>query len=110
MKKVFTNPLAKWLYRWLHPDLGVKLAQYLSVKNKLISGADDVTFLGEDNEWLVQYCKRKLQEKHRDHFVFGHMEIQLNEQSKYTNLGDWITHYTYAAFDGKEFLLLKHKK
>src|SRR5690606_19960160 len=38
MKKVFTNPFSKWLFRWLHPDLGVKLAQYLSVKNKLISG------------------------------------------------------------------------
>lgn len=111
MKKVFTNPLAKWFYRWLHPDLGVKLAQYLSVKNKLISGDEDVTFLGEDNEWLVQYCKRKLQDQHRDYFVFGHrhlpMEIQLNETSKYINLGDWIIHYTYAVFDGKELKLEK---
>ena len=38
MKKVFTAPFSKWLYRWLHPDIGMKLAQYLSVKNKLISG------------------------------------------------------------------------
>ena len=30
MKKVFTNPVAKWFYRWLHPDLGVRLAQYFS--------------------------------------------------------------------------------
>ena len=45
MKKVFTNPFSKWLFRWLHPDLGVGLAQYLSVKNKLISGAEDVTEL-----------------------------------------------------------------
>ncbi len=112
MKKVFTNPIAKWFYRWLHPDLGVKLAQYLSVKNKLISGDEDVTFLGEDNEWLVQYCKRKLEEKHRDYFVFGHrhlpMEIELKPSSRYTNLGDWIIHYTYAVYDGKEFKLLKY--
>jgi UDP-2,3-diacylglucosamine hydrolase len=33
-------------FRWLHPDIGVRLAQYLSVK-KLISGDEDVTFLGE---------------------------------------------------------------
>ena len=38
MKKVFSHPLSKWFYRWLHPDIGVKLAQYLSTKNKLISG------------------------------------------------------------------------
>ena len=35
MKKVFINPFSKWLFGWLHPDIGVKLAQYMSVKNKL---------------------------------------------------------------------------
>tara|TARA_B110000902_G_scaffold66604_1_gene79085 strand:- start:1239 stop:1754 length:516 start_codon:yes stop_codon:yes gene_type:complete len=25
MKKVFTFPVFKWMFRWLHPDLGVKL-------------------------------------------------------------------------------------
>ena len=77
MKKVFTNPFSKWLFRWLHPDIGVKLAQYLSVKNKLISGDDDIKFLGEENEWLVLYSKKKLEEKHRDYFVFGHRHLPL---------------------------------
>ncbi len=109
MKKVFTNPVAKWFFRWLHPDLGVKLAQYFSVKNRLISGEEDVKFLGEDKEWLVQYCKRKEQEKHRDFYVFGHrhlpLEINISDQSKYFNLGDWISYYTYGVFDGKSFEL-----
>lgn len=113
MKKVFTNPLSKWLFRWLHPDLGVRLAQYLSVKNKLISGDDDVHFLGEDNEWLVQYCKRKLEDAHRDYFVFGHrhlpMEIDLGSGSKYVNLGDWIGYYTYGEFDGNELRLKEYR-
>lgn len=111
MKKVFTNPFAKWLFRWLHPDLGVSLAQYLSVKNKLISGEEDKKFMGEDNEWLVQYCKRKLRTKHYDYFVFGHrhlpMIIELNEKSSYINLGDWISHFTYGEFDGEKFSLKK---
>jgi len=51
MKKVFTNPVFKWLFRWMHPDIGVGIAQYLSVKNKLISGDDDSKFLGEENEY-----------------------------------------------------------
>ena len=109
MKKVFTNPFFKWLFRWLHPDIGMKIAQYLSVKNKLISGDDDAKFLGEENEWLAQYCKRKLEEKHRDYFVFGHrhlpLEIPLNDTSTYFNLGDWISYYTYGAFDGENFEL-----
>ena len=107
MKKVFTNPLSKWLYRWLHPDLGVPLAQHLSVKNKLISGDDDAKFLGEENEWLVQYAKRKLESKHYDYFVFGHrhlpMSIEVGKDSTYHNLGDWINYYTYGVFNGNEF-------
>nr|WP_041986407.1 UDP-2,3-diacylglucosamine diphosphatase [Capnocytophaga canimorsus] len=114
MKKVFTNPVAKWFFRWLHPDIGVRLAQHLSVKNKLISGDEDVKFLGEDNEWLVQYCKRKLKTKHYDYFLFGHrhlpMEIELSSNSKYINTGDWIHYFTYAVFDGKEVALVNCKE
>jgi len=106
MKKVFTNPVCKWFFRWVHPDIGVALAQHLSQKNKMISGDDAITFLGEDKEWLVQYCKRKLTQKHRSHFVFGHrhlpMQVSLNQESIYTNIGDWCTHFTYGAFDGHQ--------
>ncbi|MFN8274875.1 MAG: UDP-2,3-diacylglucosamine diphosphatase [Flavobacteriaceae bacterium] len=112
MKKVFTHPLSKWLYRWLHPDIGVRLAQYLSVKNKLISGEADVQFLGEENEWLIQYAKRKLQDKHYDYLVFGHrhlpMQIHVGENSQYVNLGDWIGYFTYGVFDGEQFELKKY--
>lgn len=111
MKKVFTNPFCKWLFRWLHPDIGVRLAQYLSVKNKLISGEEDVHFLGEDNEWLVQYCKRKLETQHYDYFLFGHrhlpMTIKVGEGSTYINTGDWIHYFTYAVFDPKTGLEIK---
>lgn len=111
MKKIFTSKFGKWLFRWLHPDIGVRIAQYLSVKNKLISGDDDAKFLGEDQEWLVQYCKRKLETKHNDYFIFGHrhlpLEINLNNNSKYVNLGDWIQYYTYGVFDGETLELKK---
>jgi len=109
MKKVFINPFSKWLYRWLHPDWGMKFAHYLSVKNKLISGDEDRQFLGEDQEWLALYAKRKLETKHYDYFIFGHrhlpMEIKVGEHSTYFNLGDWIHHFTYGEFDGTNFSL-----
>ena len=102
MKKVFTFPFFKWLFRWLHPDIGVRLGHYFSVKNKLISGDEDARFLGEENEWLAQYCRKKLTEKHYDFFVFGHrhlpLEIELNNNSTYINLGDWIQYFTYGEF------------
>jgi UDP-2,3-diacylglucosamine hydrolase len=109
MKKVFTNPFFKWLFKWLHPDIGMRIAQYLSVKNKLISGDDDAKFLGDNNEWLAQYSKKKLEEQHRDFFIFGHrhlpLKIELPSTSKYINLGDWIGYYTYGVFDGESMTL-----
>lgn len=114
MKKVFAHPVSKWLFRWIHPDLGVRFAQHLSVKNKLISGVEDVKFLGAENEWLAQYAKRKLTEKHCDYFIFGHrhlpIDIALTETSRYINLGDWISQFTYAVFDGKDLTLTSFKK
>ena len=112
MKKVFTFPLFQWMFRWLHPDLGVKLGQYMSVKNKMISGDEDFKFLGEEKEWLVQYCKRKLESNHYDYFVFGHrhlpLEITLKEDSKYINLGDWITYFTYGELSENKLSLKKY--
>lgn len=111
LKKVFTNSFFNWLYRWLHPDFGVWFAQYLSLKNKLISGNEDLKSMGNHNEWLTQYAHRKLKDKHFDYFVFGHrhlpLEVPLNSKSTYFNLGDWITNYTYGVFDGEAFLLKK---
>lgn len=114
MKKVFTNPFSKWLFRWLHPDIGVPLGQKLSVENKLISGDEDAKFLGEENEWLAQYAKRKLEKEHYDYFIFGHrhlpMEIEVGTNSTYFNLGDWIHYFTYGVFDGKIFKLKTFEK
>ncbi len=111
MKKVFTSTFNKKLFGWLHPDLGMALGKYLSTKNKLLSGDSDVKFLGAENEWLVQYAKKKLQEKHFDYFIFGHrhlpLEIKLTEKSTYINLGDWISYFTYASFNGKEVICNK---
>lgn len=114
MKKVFVHPVSKWFFGWLHPDIGVGLAQYLSVKNKLISGESDVKFLGEDNEWLIIYAKRKLETKHFDYLVFGHRHLPmiypLNPNANYVNLGDWITYFTYGVFDGQSFELKNYTK
>ncbi|MDR1877144.1 MAG: UDP-2,3-diacylglucosamine diphosphatase [Flavobacteriaceae bacterium] len=112
MKKLFINPVARWFFRWLHPDIGMALGNYLSRKNRLISGEEDVKFLGTDKEWLIIFSEEKLNEKHYDYFIYGHrhlpmdLEIGEHKNSHYINLGDWITYYTYAVFDGKELNLL----
>jgi UDP-2,3-diacylglucosamine hydrolase len=114
MKKVFTNSLCKFMFKWLHPDLGVSLAQYLSTKNKLISGVDDIVYKGDENEWLVQYARKKINEIDYDYFIFGHrhmpLKVNIENRATYYNLGDWISYYSYAEFDGKELELKYYKK
>lgn len=78
-----------------------------------MTGSDDEKFLGEEKEWLVVYTKDKLKEEHFDFFVFGHrhlpIDFQLNEHSRYINLGDWIKYNSYAEFDGNQLLLKYHQ-
>jgi len=111
MKKIFKNSFFNWCFRCVHPDLGIKLGKYLSNKNRLKSSLEDLKFNGNENEWLTKYCKEKLKNEHYDYFIFGHrhipLEIELSPNSTYINLGDWITHFSYAVFDGHQVLLDK---
>lgn len=116
IKKVFNNPVCQFLFRWLHPDIGTKIASYFSYKSRFGSSGDKKTmekFLGEENEWLIQYARRKLQTAHFDYFVFGHrhlpLNIQLNDKSRYINTGDWLDYNSYAVFDGEKLELKYYK-
>ena len=111
LKKVFTNPLCKWLFRWLHPDAGIQLANYFSAKSRAKTGTADEIFLGEDKEWLIIYTKQMAEKMDVDYFIFGHrhfaIDYVINEKTRYINLGDWIKLYTYGVFDGTTMQLLK---
>jgi UDP-2,3-diacylglucosamine hydrolase len=109
IKKVFANKFMQWCFARLHPNFGIWLANYFSKSSRAKTGGHDAKFLGDENEWLVTYCKEVLQKKHFDYFIFGHrhlpLEIELDDRAKYINLGDWITYFTYATFDGDKLEL-----
>lgn len=106
---LFLNPFCQWLLRWLHPDIGIRIASFFSRRSRLYNADTDAQFLGNEGEWLVQYAKRKLQQQHIDFFVFGHrhlpLQIPLTNNSLYINLGDWIQYNTYATYDGNNLQL-----
>lgn len=111
IKKVFTNKLCQWLFRWLHPDIGIGLANYFSRKSREAENHSEVTFLGEDREWLVIHSKEVLEKEHFDYFIYGHRHFPIKYKlgdSVYVNLGDWINNNTFGEFDGKEFELKKY--
>ena len=117
IKKVFNNRLCQFVFRWIHPDLGVRLANYLSYRSRYENNGKGKVlekFLGEENEWLIQYCKRKLEKQHFDFFIFGHrhlpLDVKLNGTSRYINTGDWIDYNSYAVLEGDDLQLKYYKK
>lgn len=113
IKKIFRNPVSKFLFGLIPPHLGTGLASYLSRTSRSATGNNDEKFLGENGEWLISYCKEMLSKEHHDYFIFGHrhlpIDFMLNEKSRYVNLGDWLKYDSYAEFDGDN-LCLKYLK
>ena len=108
LKLLFRNPILKKLFSFIHPDIGISLGSFLSQKNKILSGSEKV-FESEDKEMLFSYCKGVLKTKYYHFFIFGHrhipLELDLGNNSKYFNTGDWITHFSYLVYDGTSFNL-----
>ncbi|HLF63020.1 MAG TPA: UDP-2,3-diacylglucosamine diphosphatase, partial [Saprospiraceae bacterium] len=112
IKRIFRSKLCQWLFARIHPNTGIRLMKYFSGTSRTLTSIPD--FLGEEKEWLIQYCNHKLKAQHIDYFIFGHRHIPIdhllnNGKSRYLNCGDWLTHYSYAAWDGAEVQLLKYE-
>jgi UDP-2,3-diacylglucosamine hydrolase len=111
MKKVFTHPVSQFLFRWLHPDLGIRLAGFLSRRSRAATPPKERLWMGDEGEWLLQYCERKISVGYcPDFFIFGHRHLPVdrylsNQKSRYINLGDWLHHNSYAVFDGSTLAL-----
>ncbi|MBX5438238.1 MAG: UDP-2,3-diacylglucosamine diphosphatase [Thermoflavifilum sp.] len=108
LKKIFRNAFCRKLFAMLHPSWGIAIANFFSRQSRAATATE--TFLGEDKEWLVQYCKQLLSERYIDYFIFGHrhlaLDIPLPGGSRYINLGDWIRFHSYAVFDTQHGLKL----
>ncbi len=113
IKKIFRHPVSIKLFGFLHPYFGAGLAKYLSKRSRIGKGNSDKIYLGDDKEFITIFCKDQLSHTHYDFFVCGHrhypIEVQLNERSKYINLGEWVNDFTYAEFDGTHLELKSFK-
>lgn len=109
IKKVFASPLCQWLFARLHPNFGMGVANYFSRRSRIAAGTTEDHYLGDEQEWLVQYCRELQQDKRFDYMIFGHRHLPLDKtidgQGRYINLGDWIHYNTYAVFDGTNLSL-----
>ncbi len=116
LKKVFACRFNQWLFRWLHPDMGARMGLYFSKKSRLANVAKGGKKDSSNNikdEMLYKYGEGILkQHPDLDYLIFGHrhlpIQVDLNDKTQLVILGDWITNFTYAVFDGEELRLLQY--
>jgi len=111
LKKVFLSKFNQFLFRWLHPDIGIKMGLYFSRGSRIsnmIKQDKDENFFETDKEFLRIFSTETAKQKPEiDYFVFGHRHIptifNVSEKARCIILGDWVKHYSYGEYDGKTF-------
>ncbi len=106
---IFRSRAARILYSFLHPRIGVSLAQHWSKNSRLAKNYSE-KFMGPDKEDLVKYAEGILKTKKVDYFIFGHRHIALDYQTKENNarifiMGNWFNAPCYVSWDGIEAVL-----
>lgn len=109
LKKVLRNPLSQFLYRWVHPDIGIKLARSTSRTSRHHTHNKDYSKKDGLQDFALQKMKQGF-----DFIIMGHRHypvITKFGEGTYVNLGDWIDNFTYAKFiEGKfEFIRFFNK-
>ena len=113
-KKFFDSKVCQWLFARIHPNLGIGIAQYWSRKSRITNTKREEKYLGDENEFLLTYCKEVESHTHHDFYVFGHrhlpLDLKVADNSRYLNLGEWVHFSTYAIFGNGNIELKKFEK
>ncbi len=109
LKKIFRNQFFQWCFRWLHPNIGIGLANFWSGKSRAQANDTEQRFMGDD-EWLWSFAKALEKRVHYDYYIFGHrhlpLDLEVGETSRYINLGEWLNYNTYAVYANGEIKLV----
>ncbi len=112
LRYIFHNRVCRRLFAMVHPRWGISMGlawagnSYRRHKNN----PQSETFKGEDKEPLVCYS-RKYMAGHPeiDFFIYGHrhieLDLMLSDKVRMLILGDWISQFTFAVFDGEHLYM-----
>lgn len=111
LRWLFHNRMCQKLLNAIHPRWGMWLGLSWAKHSRL--KRDDGTeppYMGEDREHLVLFTKDYMKtHQDIDFFVYGHrhieLDLKLSRKSRMLILGDWISQFTYAMFDGEHLFI-----
>ncbi len=111
LRAIFHSRICQWGFSAIHPRWGVGLGLAWAKKSYLdhkVKGEPE--YMGDNKEHLVLFAKDYI-ESHPDidYFIFGHrhieLDIKLARHTRLMILGDWISQFTYAVYDGEHMFL-----
>lgn len=111
LRGVFHNRTCRRLFASLHPRwgmaFGLNWARHSRLKRE---DGKEPPYQGEDREELVRFAKEYLPTHPEvNFFIFGHrhieLDLMLSRTARVVILGDWITQFSYAVYDGEHLLL-----
>ena len=107
LKKVIRSKIFIWLFHWLHPTIGYRIARFISR-----SGEEDMhsADFNKDVRIELQQAARTHFDRGCDFMISGHYhlgEIFDIGKGKLAVLGDWFHKPSYAVFDGNDLKLVE---
>jgi UDP-2,3-diacylglucosamine hydrolase len=103
LKRILRNPLNIWLYRLIHPDVGLPLAKLVSASSRAYTDQKALELVSE-----YERAAREILSRGFDAVILGHSHypsLRSFGRKIYLNIGDWITHFTYGRLRGGKLTL-----
>ncbi|NDV57254.1 UDP-2,3-diacylglucosamine diphosphatase [Bacteroides sp. 519] len=111
LRSAFHSSTLQTIFSAIHPrwsmEWGLSWAKHSRLKRE---DGKEPEYMGEDKEFLVLYSKEYLKDHPNiNYFIYGHRHIMLNlmlsRDTRMLILGDWISYFSYAVFDGENLFL-----
>ncbi len=103
LRSILRNPVLQAGYRLIHPDLGIRFAEWISGRSRAYTDNRDAL---RKTDGMKAFAEAKINRGEADFVVMGHRhtpQLMAFEKGTYVNLGDWIRSYTYGFFDEQGF-------
>lgn len=117
LRGLFRSKLCQALFSCIHPrwsmPFGLNWARHSRLKHTVENGEEP--YMGEDKEFLVLFAKKYLKEHPQiNFFMLGHrhieLDLMLSRSSRIMILGDWISQFTYAVYDGVNMFMENYEE
>jgi UDP-2,3-diacylglucosamine hydrolase len=100
LKLMLRSSLTRWALRWVHPDLGARVARRVSKTEERGLTRDEKARAAALQAW--GHAKLRA-EPELDMVILGHTHIPMCDEVErgrwYVNAGDWVQHHSYLVLE-----------